>query len=494
MDGPTMLQRTATLELPPDQWARKQFGDVRLGHCARRTRLIKVAQALAERPGETIPELFNRKYDVDAAYNLFDRDEATPDAIQGGHRREVRAELSHPGRYLLLEDTTYASYTHRKEAIEGLGPIGPTNEGTQGFLLHSVLALRVPQHSQPDGSGHRPPVEILGLLDQQYLVRQPRPEGEPNEASQRRKSRDRESERWIHSIKRIGPAPADASVRHIRVADREADIYEYLTTSFEMGYGFLVRVAQDRVIRDPEDNERLGLLFEHVRSIDPIGGMYLDLRARPGEASRRAKLLISCGPVRIQSPARPGQAPGKGAPVDCWVVRAWEQDPPENAERLEWVILYYLPISSFEDAVGVVMDYATRYVIEEFHKGLKTGMKIERLQLETAHRLYAAIAVMSLVALRLVDLRELGRRCPDDPAPRSGLDPFELEILSIEVGRGLSTVRDVLLAIGRLGGHMNRRCDGMPGWITLWRGMKKLRLLVRGAKLASIHIQSYVPP
>jgi hypothetical protein len=60
----------------------------------------------------------------------------------------------------------------------------------------------------------------------------------------------------------------------------------------------------------------------------------------------------------------------------------------------------------------------------------------------------------------------------------------ELVILERAVGRVLTTVGTVLLAVGRLGGHMNRRSDGMPGWLTLWRGMNKLRLLVEGARLA----------
>jgi len=65
-----------------------------------------------------------------------------------------------------------------------------------------------------------------------------------------------------------------------------------------------------------------------------------------------------------------------------------------------------------------------------------------------------------------------------------GLSGEELEILSLAVDRVLTTVADVVLAIGRMGGHMNRKSDGMPGWITLWRGMAKLRLLVKGAQLA----------
>ena len=130
------------------------------------------------------------------------------------------------------------------------------------------------------------------------------------------------------------------------------------------------------------------------------------------------------------------------------------------------------------------MDYGARYLIEEFHKGLKTGQKAEELQLETAHRLMAAIAVMSVAALRLLDLRELGRRLPEAHVAMSGLSEEELEILELAVRRKLTTVACVLLAVGRLGGHMNRRSDGMPGWITLWRGMNKLRLLVQGARLA----------
>jgi hypothetical protein len=481
-----MLLRMAPHQAPPAEWARKQFEGVRLGHCARRARAIKLAEAMAERPGETIPELFARKYDIDAAYEFFDQDAVTPDTLQSHHRRLVRAEELRPGRYLHIEDTTYISFTHRELQVEGLGPIGRTNEGTQGFLLHSVLAVRAPLQSQPDGTGHRPPVELLGLADQQYVVREPRPECEPNEASQQRQLRDRESQRWIKSAERIGPAPANELIRIIRVADREADIYEYLTSSVDMNYGYVVRVAQDRVVRDPGDNEHLGSLFAHIRSGKAIGGMCLDLRSRPDQEARRARLLMSCGPVRCQSPRRPGQEPGKGTPVDSWYVRVWEPKPPEGTEPLEWMLLTDRPIVTLVDTIEVAMDYASRYLIEDFHKGLKTGLKVERLQLETAHRLFVAIALMSLVAVRLVDLRELGRRCPDAPAESSGLSPDELRILSVEVARKLSTVRDVLLAIGRLGGHMNRRSDGMPGWITLWRGMKKLRLLVHGANIARV--------
>jgi hypothetical protein len=258
------------------------------------------------------------------------------------------------------------------------------------------------------------------------------------------------------------------------------------------GHGFVIRVSQNRILLNPADGKRLGLVFEHIAGASPLGGMYLDLRGRDGQVARRAKLLISCGPVRVRAPERAGRAAGAGEPIDCWFVRIWEQDSPEGVEPLEWVLYTDRPTESLSDGIMAVMDYGTRFLIEEFHKGLKTGLRAEGLQLETANRLFAAIAVMSVVALRLLDLRELGKGFPEAPAACTGLDELELEMLGLATKRELKTVTDVLLALGRLGGHMNRRRDGMPGWITLWRGMKVLRLLVRGAKLERTRINVHV--
>jgi hypothetical protein len=480
----------STHQSAPAGWAAHHFGGCWLGHQARDKRLVSYATALAERPGKLMPELFTKKYDVEATYELLRHPEVTPDRIQAPHRRLVQEELRTPGRFLLIEDTTFPSYSHRARPVPGLGPIGGSEPGQQGFLLHSVLAVRAPLSAEPDATGRRPPVTILGLIDQQYLVRSPRPAARPKqEVSRQRTERDRESDRWLESGRRIGPAPQGSATRWVRVADREADIYEYLCECRDRNHGFLVRVNQDRVLLDPATDERLGLAFDHLRGVGPLGGLYLDLRTRPaqdghkGYQARRAKLLVSCGPVRLRAPERPGHAAGSNEPIDCWFIRAWEPEPPEGVERLEWVLYTDRETETLADALGGVMDYGTRFLIEEFHNGIKTGLKIEELQLETADRLFAAIAVMSVVALRLLDLRELGRAAPEAPAALTGLDPLELEILGLAVGRVLTTVASVLLAVGRLGGHMNRRSDGLPGWITLWRGMKALRQMVKGAEL-----------
>ena len=105
--------------------------------------------------------------------------------------------------------------------------------------------------------------------------------------------------------------------------------------------------------------------------------------------------------------------------------------------------------------------------------------------MEKARRLFPAIARMSVVALRRSDLRERVRRIPDAPAEESGLRPQELHVLRLRLNRPIQSVREAALALGRLGGHMNRKGDGLPGWQTLWRGRNRLHQLVQGFQLAN---------
>lgn len=174
--GAIMITWESTHQSAPADWADQHFGACWLGHKARDKRLVSYAAALAERPGKMMPELFTRKYDIEATYELLRNPEVTPDRIQATHRRLVQHELRTPGRFLLIEDTTFPSYSHRPQPVPDLGPIGGSEPGQQGFLLHSVLAVRAPLSAEPDATGRRPPVTILGLIDQQFLVRSPRPE------------------------------------------------------------------------------------------------------------------------------------------------------------------------------------------------------------------------------------------------------------------------------------------------------------------------------
>jgi hypothetical protein len=154
--------------------------------------------------------------------------------------------------------------------MAGLGPIGHSAAGLQSFFLHTVLSVRWPD--VPQDHSKRWPVEVLGLGDQQYYVRTPcRP---PRESSQERLKRARESPVWTQASQRVGRAPE--GVQWIRVADRDADIYEYLVSCQELGHGFVIRAAKDRALSDPETGERTGRLFTAARSAVPLGAFTLE--------------------------------------------------------------------------------------------------------------------------------------------------------------------------------------------------------------------------
>lgn len=473
----------------PESWATTHFAGACLGDPRRRERAQTVARAMAKNPGTPIPNLFEKTYDVKAAYTFFDRPEATPDNIQAGHREWTRQEITKPGRYLLPEDTSTLSYSHR-ENIPGLGPVGPKNKTKhhQGFHLHSTLAVRWPDKVKlsAEEQTERPPVDVIGVLDQQYYVRKKRSKKrDRSKKNSAAKKGELESQMWENSIHRIGRAPDDPRVKWVKACDRGADIYEHIRDCTDNGYGFVIRAAKNRRLEDPETGRPCGTLFDVVRKAKPLGTFQLHLRARPGQAARTATLSVSSTKIFIPSPYRPGHPRGSQPGCECWAVRVYEENPPKGVTPLEWILLTDQPAQTLEECIEIALMYSARWIVEEFHKGLKTGCKAEELQLEEGHRFFAAISIMSMVALRLIHFREQFRINPEAPAEQSGLEPIEIKILEKTLHRKLRTVKDVALAVGRLGGHMNRKSDGMPGWITLWRGMNKLNLLTQGYLLRS---------
>lgn len=144
----------------PPRWAEEQFAGAKLTDIRRVARVKQIAEAMAVHPGRSIPKLCRSPYAVKATYNLFKHEDATPENIQAGHRAVVLQEMQRPGVYLLLEDTTEMSWSG-KQAIAGLGPIGNSAAGLQGFFLHTVLGVRWPEDLPQDNSP-RQPVEVLG--------------------------------------------------------------------------------------------------------------------------------------------------------------------------------------------------------------------------------------------------------------------------------------------------------------------------------------------
>jgi hypothetical protein len=149
-------------------------------------------------------------------------------------------------------------------------------------------------------------------------------------------------------------------------------------------------------------------------------------------------------------------------------------------------------VASAADAWERAEWYGCRVVVEEYHKCQKTGCAIEQMQFEYAERLRPAIALVSVVALTLLQLRDWARRDEHKDKPATAwVPPLWVRLLArwrYGQGRTDLTVLEFVLALGRLGGHQNRPSDGLPGWQTLWRGWMQLQTMLQGVLLLNSEI------
>jgi Transposase DNA-binding/Transposase Tn5 dimerisation domain len=445
------------------RWAEETFGTADLGDRRRTRRLVHSAARIAARPQQAFTQVFDWN-DLRGFYRLCDQPEATLPAVMGPHWEQTRRAMGRRPLVLILHDTTELDFTsHRR--LRGAGQIG--NGYGRGFLQHNSLAVT------PE------PREVLGLAHQQLVVRRPAP---ARETAYQRKRRRRESELWAAGFRGTGrPDPGHCWVD---VADRGGDDYESMRASLGMGHQFLVRANQNRLVFVTPAHDRPEYVLDYARSLPSRGGDVVDIRGRGGRAARAAAVSLAAAPVWLPAPA--GTPRRRSQPVlAAWVVRVWEPRPPAGVtEPLDWVLLCSLPTAT----VGQIRErrdwYCCRWMVEVFHDIEKNGCAEEGRRLETAGRLEACLAVLSVVAVRVYQLRCALEARPDAPADRAGT-AAEVELIRRlfgHAGRTLS-VREFVRGVARLGGFLGRAGDGEPGVRALWRGYQRLQDMILGLHL-----------
>ncbi len=143
-------------------------------------------------------------------------------------------------------------------------------------------------------------------------------------------------------------------------------------------------------------------------------------------------------------------------------------------------------MKSFDHAWQVIEDYENRWLVEEYHKVLKTGCSVEMHALRTADRLEPLIGLISVIGVRLFQLKLLGRSQKEATArthiPSTWLKCLKLARPKIKL-TGM-TVYEFFRELAKFGGFLGRKCDGEPGWQTIWYGYQKLHMLLDGMRLA----------
>jgi hypothetical protein len=322
-----------------------------------------------------------------------------------------------------------------------------------------------------------------GMAGQEIFYR--RPLGTQKGAKNtRRRSADRESAVWGRLIDRIGSPPP--GVTWIHVCDRGADDYEVFLRALHNGCGFVIRVAQlKRNVQTPDG--RTLQLAKYLDELPAYGERDVAVKATFKQPARTARVTLRFGEVLLPLPSiiTPWIRERRlSEPLRVQVVELREVTPPENCKAVRWVLYTTEPAGDIAAANRIIGFYEQRPTIEDYHKCYKTGCRVEARQYETAERLERVAGLLSVVAVRLLQMRTAARETPDrlaaEVAPQSWIDMLRT-IRKIPTAREL-TIHDFVRQLAGLGGHLLRKRDGEPGWITLWRGYEKLQLLLRGAR------------
>jgi hypothetical protein len=472
------MDRTAAFTF---QDAIAQMGQCQLGHKRRTDRLVDSTRRFSQHPGGTLPQKLKNPAAYRATLRLMNHPAVTHQAILQPHIQATLERLRRTATtVLILEDIVELDYSNQK-TLAALGPIG--NGGGQGYECHNSLAV------DPESG------ELIGLVCQQLHHRVRKPAREGVTASRERASR--ESLLWIKAGQQIGPAPAGC--HWVDICDRGADTFEFLEQQCQQGRHFVIRSTHSRAL-EVESEDQPHLLHDFLRARPGQLGWQVELSANGGQPARTARVLCCWAEVTLKAPhVRRGQHSRQ--PLKLWAIRVWEVDAPaEVKEPLEWLLLTDEAIADGAVARQRVGYYERRPRVEDDHKAQKTGLGIEQLQLQSQAGLQPLIALLSVLAVALVNAREAARTEAKAQRPATDyFDPLEVEVLSLwryQESRPL-TVREYLLALGRLGGHLNRKCDGLPGWLTLWRGAMQLNAMVeyeRARRSAGAEARSSPPP
>jgi hypothetical protein len=437
-------------------WAEQAATAANLPDQRLQSRMTTILVDLLEHPSASIPQATGDEGQAKATYRFYANARVTIEDIRHGFTTETARRCLDHDVVLSVQDTTTLNYT----GLHSIPELGPIDSGglARGVHLHTTLALTT--------SG-----EVIGILDQQYWARPQKGQPGPEE---------KESNKWINGIdasrailyETAGDRPVP---RVVHVMDREGDTYEVMMTVGDEGDSAIIRCAQNRRIDGP-----LAKAHEAVRSQPVLCRKHIEVSRKAGVPTRYAQVEVRSMPVTLV----PDLAKYPHAWPMTWnLVEVWEPAPPAETEAVHWLLWTLEAAATAAEALEVVRKYTCRWPIEDVHLTLKSGCRVEALRLATWDGLEKAVTMNAAAAVRIVSLRDRARETPEAPALEV-LSEDEVEVLVCHFGKKMKstelTIGQAVLWIGRLGGHLNRKGDGMPGVRTMWRGLHDLTLLVAG--------------
>ena len=431
-------------------WIDEEFSNLDLDDKRLVTRFKDVMHSFQLNPQGCINRIFrDEKAARKATYRMFDNDKVTAEKIFECHKQQTAQRMEEHKVVLSLHDSSYFSY-NTKPSIAGLGNIGGRkgkDKETSGFIGH--FALGITEDGLPLG------LQAAKCWSRAY-------ESEWN----------KESERWIETLEDVEKLYPE-NTQMIYIADREADQFELLHDTVHRGHKLVIRSKHDRLIQGKDY-----YLSWHIEKRKSLFDIEIDL---PKE-KKRVAATMKFGEVTINDPdqrtnrhlARSGVRH-----VKLGVIEVKEKEKREGKEQLKWILYTNLDLNTKEDALKVVNYYRMRWQIENYFKVLKDGCcHVEHCSLRSFEKLVKYTMCFSIIAWRMFWMKFLDHVDPELPAS-AVLTESEIEVLKIrhpkKVDKRSFKVGEALRLIAMFGGYNNRKSDGPPGNITLWRGFLIVR-------------------
>lgn len=441
-----------------ENWAEEELSTADLGDGRLNRRAGVLLRQLAERPEQSIPGACQGWAETQAAYRFFSNEKVTSEGVLLAHVEAVLARARQHPVVLCVQDTTELDFTSKPQTA-GLGPL--TYENALGLYVHPTVAFT-------------PERLCLGVVDLWTWVRDAQTHGTKDRASRAsRPIEEKESFRWLEGYRRICGLQKEVgeSTQLVYVADRESDLFELFDEGRRQGVAWLIRSNQRRKLEAEGD-----WLWSAAEAGRELGQIEFDLPAMAQRSARQVTQTLRSVRVLLAPPYRCDKVLEA---VEVTALMAREEAPPEGVEPIQWLLLTNLLVDTLEAGREKMEWYLCRWQIEVYFRVLKSGCKVEQLQLQTRDRLEAALTLYMIVAWRVLHLLMLGRNCPDLPCSVvfavAEWEALYLVTYRQKPPRQPPPLGETLLLMARLGGFLARNTDGPPGPKSIWIGLQRLQ-------------------
>ncbi len=469
-----------------NNWASNEFKTVDLGDQRLNKRLLKLSKDFIESPESPINQSCRDWAATKAAYRFFKNKTISYKEITKSH---VTATLNRCKEYpeiLAIQDTTYFTYSNHPKT-KGLCTL-TKNRGknikdifTLGLIMHSTLAVST------DGLP-------LGFIDQKIYSR-PEVSKEKKELKNRTRNKalpieEKDSYRWIESLKKTHDCFQHQSKKSITICDRESDIFDFFHLAAALETKVLVRACHNRKVNKASTYSQITgeKLWTYMRNKRAKGFIELKVPAQNNQPERLAKCKVTFAKITF-SPPRKHPKIKKLSQLSLYAIYVSEKKYSKDISPIDWILLTNIVINTFDKALEKVKWYCLRWRIEVFHKVLKSGLKVEDCRLETADRLIRYLSVMSIAAWKIYWLTLVSRISPNTFSNVFLLEE-EWKILYAMNNKNKllperpPTINQCVIWIARLGGFLARKNDKEPGITHIWRGIKIFSNILEGADIA----------